>query len=43
MDIMHILFGSWTGILSVFTVAFAVGMLVFIGVRVARLSRPHHH
>jgi len=40
MGIWELLFQSWTGILSVFTVAFAIGMLAFLGIWAARNSKP---
>lgn len=30
MPALELLFGSWTGLLSVFTVVFAIGMIIFL-------------
>lgn len=40
MGVFELLFQTWMGILTVFTVAFAIGMVVFVGVWAARNSRP---
>lgn len=40
MGIFELLFQSWTGILSLFTVVFATGMVVFLGIWAARNSKP---
>lgn len=32
MPALELLFGSWTGLLTVFTVVFAIGFIAFLGV-----------
>jgi hypothetical protein len=39
MEAIKLLFSSWTGILSIFTVVFATGFIAYIGVVMARLSK----
>lgn len=40
MGIFGLLFQSWTGILSLFTVVFATAVVVYVGIWAARNSRP---
>lgn len=39
MEAMKLLFSSWTGLLSVFTVVFAMGFITYLDLIMARLSK----
>jgi hypothetical protein len=39
MEALKLLFGSWTGILTIFTLVFATGFLIFIFAWVMRKSK----
>lgn len=40
MGVFELLFQSWTGVLTVFTIVFSIGMVTFLGIWAARNSRP---